>query len=440
VEDDVDDDAEDDIDNDVEDDAEDDIDNDMKDDADDDIDDDIDVSTQTIVGTTIAAANFENLAQRASQELESAIEQRTEADNKKIFSDDWLILNDPNDMDFLAANGYSIISTRFLPSLNKDLIRVEAPATFKPDVEGEKLLLSLNSTQRAVDFNHIYTLSEQKSLADTQQLSPQKLITIESPIERQRVGVIDTQLESTHPALRSVSITSKDFSENNPISISSHGNSVVSILVGNSDEYTGLLSNVDVYAASVFFDDDTNGQITTTESLIQSLDWLISQDVKVINMSLAGPPNMVLSAAIDKYCEQGVIIVAAVGNSGPHSKPLFPAAYDCVIGVTAISENNLIYRRAVRGKQVDIASYGVNVRAAANNNSYSNVTGTSFATPFVTAQLLSLLPTEPLNTVAQQQDVIDALIALTVDLGEPGKDEIYGHGALIKTIDSASEK
>ncbi|MEQ3653204.1 MAG: S8 family serine peptidase, partial [Glaciecola sp.] len=207
-------------------------------------------------------------------------------------------------------------------------------------------------------------------------------------------------------------------------------------LVGNSKDYAVLLKNVDVFAASVFFDDGVNGQITTTESLIKALDWLVSEDVKVINMSLAGPPNNILSAAIDKFCQQGVIIVAAVGNNGPHAKPLFPASYDCVIGVTAISQNNQVYRRAGRGEQVDFASYGVNVRAADFDNGYSNVTGTSFATPFVTAQIVSLLPAEPLNA-ASQQTLIEQLITFTVDLGEPGKDDIYGFGALIQANDVA---
>jgi subtilisin family serine protease len=140
---------------------------------------------------------------------------------------------------------------------------------------------------------------------------------------------------------------------------------------------------------------------------------------------------MVLSSAINNYCQQGVIIIAAVGNSGPNSKPLFPAAYDCVIGVTAISENNLVYRRAVRGAQVDIAAYGVNVRAADYNSGYSNVTGTSFATPFVTAQVLSMLPEQPLDELSQPA-LIEQLMSLTVDLGEPGRDEIYGFGALTR--------
>lgn len=383
--------------------------------------------------------NYNIMELRASRELEGVIQQISDASNEKIFSDDWLILNEPNDTDFLASNGYSIISTRYLPSLDKDLVRVEAPITFKRDSDGAELLLSLNTTERAVDLNHIYALSRRDEKAQERPLIPRNLLSIESPSKKQKVGIIDTQIQGNHPAFRSVNIISEDFAESTPASASAHGNSVVSILVGNSEEYTGLLSNVDVFAASVFFDDAVNGQITTTESLIKSLDWLVSQDIKVINMSLAGPPNMILSSAINNYCQQGVIIVAAVGNSGPHSKPLFPAAYDCVIGVTAISENQLVYRRAVRGSQVDIAAYGVNVRAADYENSYSNVTGTSFATPFVTAQILSMLPEQPLNK-RSQQTLINQLMDLTVDLGEPGKDDIYGYGALIRKNDGAVKK
>ncbi len=299
------------------------------------------------------------------------------------------------------------------------------------------MLKDLNNSERAVDLNHIYSLSAMPAMSKNKAQTPRNLLSITPPSTRQKVGIVDTQLNMSHPSLQRLSITSKDFSEQIPISTSSHGNSVVSILAGQSDDFVGLLSNVDIYAASVFFHDDESGDITTTESLLNSLDWLISQDVKVINMSLAGPANMVLSAAIGKYCEQGIIIVAAVGNNGPHSEPLFPAADECVIGVTAISESNRVYRRAVRGPQVDIASYGVNILAADKLSGYSSVTGTSFATPFVTAQVLSLLTDVPVSANAQKA-LTEELMSLTIDLGEPGKDIVYGFGAL--THKSSTQK
>jgi len=494
VEDDIEDDVEDDIEDDVEDDIEDDVEDDIEDDVEGDVEDDVEGDVENNVEGDVennvegdaegeaehdlednvegsieenaehdaeddTESNLESvnelglpstddyyynvIEEQATMQIERVIALSTEARNERIFSDNWLVLNDPSDTDFLTSNGYTIISTRFLPSLNKDLIRVEAPKTFKLDTAGIKLIQKLNTSERAVDLNHIYSLSRPLSArplsarplsarplsARGNTLMPHDLISIIEPAKRQRIGIIDTQVRGSHPAFASANIVTADFSEKRPISLNSHGNSVVSILIGQSDNYRGLLSNIDVFAASVFFNDKKSGDITTTESLLKSLDWLVSQDIKVINMSLAGPPNAVLSAAIEKYCQKGVIIVAAVGNNGPNSQPLFPAAYDCVIGVTAITENNLVYRRAVRGPQVDIASYGVNIFAADNSSGYTHVTGTSFAAPFVTAQIVSLLANQSVTELSQKA-LMDELIKLTIDLGEPGKDAIYGFGAL----------
>ena len=60
----------------------------------------------------------------------------------------------------------------------------------------------------------------------------------------------------------------------------------------------------------------------------------MKRGVPVINMSLAGPPNEVLKAAIKRALDAGHVIVAAVGNGGPASPPLYPAAYEGVIAVT----------------------------------------------------------------------------------------------------------
>jgi subtilisin family serine protease len=68
---------------------------------------------------------------------------------------------------------------------------------------------------------------------------------------------------------------------------------------------------------------------------------------------------------------------------------MYPAAYSCVVGVTAINKNHRIYRRAIRGEHVDVAALGVNVFAASRENQFKRVSGTSFAAPFVAAFIAS---------------------------------------------------
>ena len=364
-------------------------------------------------------------------EVETIISLETDFDSAKIYTDNWLILADPKDNSFLESNGYRIISSQYLPSLQQNLVRVEAPASFKFSALGKEVRQRLNNKERALDFNHIYDLSSAVSPSKTypNQFIPNDLMKLPSPTNTQNIGVIDTHVEVSHPSFKTSTIISNEFSEENAIKTSSHANSIISILIGNEDSYHGLLENIDIYSASVFFIDDEHHEITTTASLVKALDWLVSQKVKVINMSLVGPHNKVLSRAIESYCEQGIIIVAAVGNNGPHSTPQYPAAYDCVVGVTAINAHNKIYRRSARGSHVDVASYGVNILAADNQRGYQGVTGTSFATPFVSAYIASQLVEQPLNS-KNHQAWLETIFKDIEDLGAPGKDDIYGYGAL----------
>ena len=71
-------------------------------------------------------------------------------------------------------------------------------------------------------------------------------------------------------------------------------------------------------------------------ALIKALDWLAAQGVPVINISLSGPRNPAVAGAIARITKRGHVIVAAAGNDGPAAPPVFPGAYDNVVGVTAV--------------------------------------------------------------------------------------------------------
>ncbi|HFB54392.1 MAG TPA: hypothetical protein ENJ46_00590 [Hellea balneolensis] len=243
-----------------------------------------------------------------------------------------------------------------------------------------------------------------------------------------KIGMIDTGIRTDHGAFAHARLTTRDFVSYN-FKRPKHGTSVASILIGETDTYHGLVPNAQLYAASVFFNSPTGGEKATTENLVQALDWMVKNDVKVINMSLAGPSNAVLNAAIENAQAHGAIIVAAVGNDGPGAKPLYPAAYPDVIAVTAVNNRNNIYRLANRGPHIDFSAPGVAIRNAAANNAYKASSGTSFASPFATVVLA-------VSTAAydqSSQDIIKQLQENALDLGVKGFDPIYGYG-LIKPL------
>ncbi len=117
-----------------------------------------------------------------------------------------------------------------------------------------------------------------------------------------------------------------------------------------------------------------------------------------------------------------------MGNDGPASPPLFPAAYDGVIGVTGVDSKHRVLIEACRGKQVDFAALGSEVSAAAAAPDQYAPACAALRSPrrWSAAFFVDMRVPHP----AARDSVIGRLAGLTQDLGKPGRDDIYGVGEL----------
>jgi subtilisin family serine protease len=240
------------------------------------------------------------------------------------------------------------------------------------------------------------------------------------------IGVIDTGINPDHAAFAAARLDVHRLApENLDPSRAVHGTAVLSLLIGSPDSRSpGLLPDARVVAVDAFHTDDGDERADVF-TLAAGMDFLADQGVRVINMSLAGPPNGVLESATASLVGRGVIIVAAVGNGGPKADPSYPAAYPDVIAVTAVDAADTVYRRAGQGPHVDLAAPGVEVWTAASVSGARPKTGTSFAAPFVTAAAAAALDLNPdLDAAA----LIGDLATAARDLGDPGRDDVYGFG------------
>jgi hypothetical protein len=240
-----------------------------------------------------------------------------------------------------------------------------------------------------------------------------------------RIGMIDAAVEKNHGALQGQSIIKHSFiSSGIPSASAEHGTSIAIQLTGiPSSHFPGLLPEATLYVAEVFRKEGDDRIQTTTEWVIRALDWLVQQQVNVINMSLGGPRNRLLEKVLERVMSTGISVVAAAGNRGPSAPPVYPAAQQGVIAVTAIDQARRIYPQANQGDYIDYAAPGVEVRLARLDGSVVYRSGTSFATPFVTAliaytQQTSKEPDGGLALLTQQ----------VVDLGVAGKDPVFGWG------------
>jgi subtilisin family serine protease len=107
----------------------------------------------------------------------------------------------------------------------------------------------------------------------------------------------------------------------------------------------------------------------------------------VLNLSLVGPPNVVLARAIQQVRARGIQVVAAVGNDGPAAPPQYPASYAGVVAVTGVDAGGRALIEAGKASHLDFAAPGADMAAALPGAGYARVRGTSFAAPLVSARL-----------------------------------------------------
>lgn len=257
---------------------------------------------------------------------------------------------------------------------------------------------------------------------------PSKIIRWKPALNRcaknTKIGIIDTSVDLTHPAFYKKKLTVSHFGKKDPPAPDWHGTGVTAILAGDAKSGTpGLIPDANFYLADVFHADEDGNPTSDTVSMLRAFDWLEAKGVKIINMSLSGPRDELIKQAIAKLSAKGIVLVAAAGNEGPIAAPSYPAAYDDVIAVTAVNENLRSYRYANRGSYIDVAAPGVGIWTALPGARQGFHSGTSFATPYITATLATLMSRHPNARASNLMKKLDYQ-----DLGDPGPDPVYGQG------------
>ena len=378
------------------------------------------------VSEIVSEATEERIEQ-AMEDLLTDIESRISEDSLRIQTDHWLVMAEADVFEQLGEEGYLFDRVSELDGLGFLLAEVAAPASFDLSATRAGIYEVIGGDRADVDLNHLYTAGvPDSSDTDIAGVAPRELLTLPTDLSdlSLRIGIIDSSVDKEHRAFSEASIKTRRFVENDrPPNF--HGTAIASIIAGNDPAALGLAPRAELFAAEVFDQTAEQGEFASTVSLIKALNWLVTQEVSVINISLAGPPNRLLETALARVRERGVLAIAAAGNGGPMAQPMYPAAYPEVVAVTATDNRGRAFRLANRGEYVDIAAPGVNIRHAQAGGGYAASSGTSYAVPFVTVAAARLLQ---LN--GEPNLMLDALYASAVDVGAPGRDQIYGYGQL----------
>jgi Subtilase family len=277
--------------------------------------------------------------------------------------------------------------------------------------------------------NYRYTLQQARTAATELEALQYTLAKLRLPQahrvatgEKVLVAVIDTRIDAAHPEIAGLVAGSFD-ATNAAGPPHRHGTAMAGAIVANA-RLRGVAPAARVLAIHAF---DASGTALdgTTLTILRSIDWAVARGARVINMSFAGPNDPGLTRGLAAARQKGVVLVAAAGNAGPKSPPLFPAADPNVIAVTATNADDKLLPAANRGRHIAVAAPGVDIVGPAPGGSYQLSTGTSVAAAHVSGVVALLLERKPNLTPDAVRRI---LLSSAADLGPKGRDDQFGAG------------
>jgi subtilisin family serine protease len=206
------------------------------------------------------------------------------------------------------------------------------------------------------------------------------------------VAVIDSKIDADHPDLAGVIVDQYD-ALGSAAPAHMHGTGMAGAIAAHA-KLIGVAPKVKLLAVRAFAGAGSSAD-GTTFNILKGLDWAASHAARVVNMSFAGPDDPMLRDMLAKASARNIVLVAAVGNAGPQSTPLYPAADAHVIGVTAIDADDHLLTQANRGPQIALAAPGVDILVPAPGEAYGMTSGTSVAAAHVSGVVALLLARKP---------------------------------------------
>lgn len=154
----------------------------------------------------------------------------------------------------------------------------------------------------------------------------------------------------------------------------------------------------------------------SVSDIAAGIEYVAQQGWDVGSMSLgASQGSSLLRDACTYAIEQGTLLVAATGNSGPCTDCVsYPAVYPDVVGVGATTQNDNLAEFSSTGPEVDLVAPGKDIRSTylSFKQPYQSLSGTSMACPHVAGAGGLLMAEGDSNA-----DAADQLTATAEDIG-----------------------
>jgi subtilisin family serine protease len=236
------------------------------------------------------------------------------------------------------------------------------------------------------------------------------------------IAVIDSGIDASHPELANTIADTFD-ALGSKEGAHVHGTGIAGAIAAHG-RLMGSAPEARIIAIRAF-GSTPGGAESSSYIIIKSLNYAVLHGAQIINMSFAGPKDLLIERGIAATAAREVLLVAAAGNAGPNSPPLFPAANPNVIAVSGTDAQDRIFTASNRGVHITLAAPGTDIFLPAPDQKYQMTSGTSFSAAYVSGIAALLLERNP---ALKPNEVRGILTSTARDLGAPGKDELFGYG------------
>lgn len=234
------------------------------------------------------------------------------------------------------------------------------------------------------------------------------------------IAMIDTGVALDHPDLHGQIVSTENFAKDISSSFSSdkHGTAVAGVMVAKKDNdagITGVAPDAKLIALKACWPDQVDAMeaVCNSFTLALAVNAAIKAEANILNMSLTGPDDPLLTVLLNKAIEKGILVVAAntgTGNIQEH----FPASLANVIAVQSSPSTKA--QLQPQNQAVTVTAPGEKILTTLPQGSYDFISGSSIAAAEVSGIIALLLELKPDLTLAETQSILQKS-ELTTKLG-----------------------
>jgi subtilisin family serine protease len=293
----------------------------------------------------------------------------------------------------------------------------------------ETVSRELAASARSVQPNFRYVLQDQKAVPIEGDPAQYALAQLRLPQAHTlahgmnvTIAVIDSGIDANHPELtNSIADTFDALGSTEGPHV--HGTGIAGAIAAHA-KLMGSAPEVRILAIRAF-GSASGGAESTSWVILKSLDYAALHGAQIVNMSFAGPKDPLIERGVAATATRGIVLVAASGNAGAKSPPLYPAANPNVIAVSGTDAKEKLFAASNRGNYIALAAPGADIFLPAPDGKYQMTSGTSFSAAYVSGIAALMLERNP----ALKPNEVRAILENTArDLGAPGRDDLFGAG------------